>query len=125
MIFILVGKNLIVVRSKSVLFGGALAGLGPSVRLRTQNGEMFVYIFHFAGFHIFFTKTTQRVGGETPAEMSFEVAVFNHGNRGIGIALNMARVGHHEFHQRGRGRTIYRRLIGFGHCGLVGSAVAG
>ena len=121
----LVNKYLIVIGPELPLLSGAFAGLRGTARLRPQNGKMLVGKAHLAAVHILLTDPRQRLGGETPAVRSFEVAEFNHRDRRIGAALKVAGVGQNKVHNSWGRLSVGNLRRGGGLLGLLCRLAAG
>ena len=95
-------EQLVVVLPEGVLIGGALAGLGRPLRLRPQEDEVPVPQANFPGLDVRFINLASRASGESPAVGSLKVAEFDDGDGRVGIASEMARLGHQAVHHRRR-----------------------
>lgn len=92
---------------KCVLVGGALAGLTGPLRLGSQEGKVLVTEAYTTALDIFFVDLAPRASGKSPAIRSLEVAELDHGNRRVGIALEMASLAYHKRHQLWVGSLIW------------------
>jgi hypothetical protein len=92
----------VVVRPKSSLLGGALAGLGRLLRLRAEKSIVQVAKAGLARFDVRLIDLALRASGKTPAVWSLEVAEFDDGNRRLSISLKVAGLGHDSRHHTGR-----------------------